>query len=124
MPCTNKANRRAWIGCTVIMITGVLAGCGNDARIAEGHTACSAVMHIGDSLTVGMTSEGQISDSAERLDSQYRAVGVTDVRVDGGVGRTIHEMSNDQQPGAEVARQARASGFRGCWVIDLLLGKT
>jgi hypothetical protein len=76
-------------------------------------------MHIGDSLTVGMTSAGQIPDPAERLDSQYRAVGVADVRTDGGVGRTIHEVSNGQQPGVEIARQARANGYKGCWVVEL-----
>ena len=39
---------------------------------------------------------------------------MADVHGDGGVGRTIHEVSNDEQPGAEVARQAR-----GARTIDL-----
>lgn len=76
-------------------------------------------MHIGDSLTVGMMSEGQIPKPVDRIDGQYRAVGVTDVKVDGGVGRTIHEVSNNQQPGVEVAKRARADGFKGCWVVEL-----
>ena len=80
---------------------------------------CNSVMHIGDSLTVGMMSAGQIPDPAERLDSQYRAVGVSDVRDDGGVGRTILEVTNNQQSGVEVARHARANGYRGCWVVEL-----
>lgn len=76
-------------------------------------------MHIGDSLSVGMTAEGQIPDAAERLDSQYRAVGVGDVRIEPEGGRTIHEVTSGKQAGVEVARQARASGYHGCWVIEL-----
>jgi hypothetical protein len=45
---------RAWIGCAVMLLAGSLAACSEDApRLAEGHTSCQAVMHIGDSLTVG-----------------------------------------------------------------------
>ena len=76
-------------------------------------------MHIGDSLTVGMMAEGQIPDPAERLAGQYRAVGVADVQGDGGIGRTIHEVTNNEESGVEVARQARAKGYKGCWVVEL-----
>jgi hypothetical protein len=117
-----RRHARVRIGCIVVLLAASPAlACGDDAgpRIAEGRTRCQAVMHIGDSLTVGMMAEGQIPNPAERLDSQYRAVGVADPRVDGGVGRTIHEMSNNQRPGVEVAEQARADGFTGCWVIEL-----
>jgi lysophospholipase L1-like esterase len=112
---------RAWLApAVVVLLAGALAACSEDSpRLAEGQTSCGAVMHIGDSLTVGMMAEGQIADPALRLDSQYRAVGVADVHGDGGVGRTIHEVSNDEQPGAEVARQARADGYTGCWVVEL-----
>ena len=102
------------IVCVVVLVAGALGACGGDdaPRTAVGYTACHSVMHVGDSLTVGMKGENQIPDPAERLDSQYRAVGVADVRSDGGVGRTIHEFSNDQQPGVEVARQGSASVTR------------
>jgi len=111
---------RARIACVLLLVVGALVACGGDSpRTAVGHTSCTAVMHIGDSLTVGMKGENQIPDPAERLDNQYRAVGVTDVRTDGGVGRTIHEVSNNQQAGVDVARQARAAGYTGCWVVEL-----
>lgn len=115
---------RAWIGCTLVLLVSPLVACSDSSddgspQIAQGRTTCSAVMHIGDSLSVGMTSAGQIPDPAERLDSQYRAIGVTDVRIDPGGGRTIHEVTNNQPAGVEVARQARANGYQGCWVVEL-----
>jgi len=120
LPSDRKRSPTARVGCLVVLLVGALGACSNSSpRKAGGHTACRAVVHIGDSLTVGMTAESQIPDPAGRLDSQYRAVGVTDVRVEGGIGRTIHEVTNNEQPGVEVARRARAEGFKGCWVIEL-----
>jgi hypothetical protein len=104
----------------LVLVAGALVACGDASPgTAVGHTSCQSVMHIGDSLTVGMMGTNQIPDPALRLDSQYRAVDVADPRVDGGVGRTIHEVSNNQKAGADVARQARADGFKGCWVVEL-----
>jgi hypothetical protein len=110
----------AWRGCVVVLLTATLVACSDDSpQMAEGQTSCESVMHIGDSLTVGMMGEGMIPDPTLRLKSQYGAVGVADVRGDAGVGRTIHEITNEQTPGVEVARQARADGYAGCWVIEL-----
>jgi lysophospholipase L1-like esterase len=110
------------LSCAAVVLATVLVACGGDdpaPTTAEGRTSCKAVMHIGDSLTVGMMGTGMIPDPELRLDAQYRAVGVEDVRGDGKVGRTIHEVSNEQAPGVEVAQQARADGFAGCWVVEL-----
>jgi hypothetical protein len=117
-----RRGSRVWIGCFLVLLAGSLVACSDgdsSPRTAQGHTACQAAMHIGDSLTVGMMREGQIPDPAERLDGQYRAVGVADVRIDGQGGRTIHEITNDKQAGVEAARQARANGYTGCWVVEL-----
>jgi hypothetical protein len=112
---------RLSIGCLVVVLAGALVACGGggSSSIAQGHTSCQAVMHIGDSLTVGMIGTNQIPNPAERLDSQYRAVGVADPRIDGKVGRTIHEVTNNMQAGVDAAQQARASGYQGCWVVEL-----
>src|SRR5436190_7860597 len=112
--------RRLSCAVLALVLATALVSCGDDPpKTAEGRTSCKAVMHIGDSLTVGMMGTGMIPDPELRLDAQYRAVGVEDVRGDGKVGRTIHEVSNEQTPGVEVAKQARADGFKGCWVVEL-----
>jgi hypothetical protein len=116
------------IGGVVVLVAVALIACSGTSssgtsdtpsHTAQGTTKCESVMHIGDSLTVGMMGTNQVPDPAERLDAQYRAVGVTDPRINGGIGRTIHEVSNNETAGAEVARQARANGFKGCWVVEL-----
>jgi hypothetical protein len=116
-----RSGRGTRIGTALFLLAVCVVACGDDGspQIATGRTACNAVMHIGDSLSVGMTTEGQIPDPTERLDSQYRAVGVADVRIEPEAGRTIHEVTIGKQAGVDVARQARANGYQGCWVIEL-----
>lgn len=89
------------------------------SRAAVARTSCRSVVHIGDSLSVGLESSSMIPDPAMRIDARYEAVGVTDVRLEISGARSVIEHIEDQDGGEQVARQVRRSGFHGCWVIAL-----
>jgi hypothetical protein len=82
-------------------------------------TSCRAVVHIGDSTSESLMSADYLPDPSQRLDAQYRRVGVTttDMQISGA--RSIVETYDGQPNGYEVAQQTVASGFHGCWVIAL-----
>ena len=82
-------------------------------------TSCRAVVHIGDSTSESLMSADYLPDPSQRLDAQYRRVGVTttDMQISGA--RSIVETYEGQPNGYEVAQQTVASGFHGCWVIAL-----
>jgi peptidoglycan/LPS O-acetylase OafA/YrhL len=82
-------------------------------------TSCHAVVHIGDSTSESLVSADYLPDPSQRLDAQYRRVGVTttDMQISGA--RSIVETYDGQPNGYEVAQQTVASGFHGCWVIAL-----
>jgi hypothetical protein len=82
-------------------------------------TACTSVVHIGDSTSVGLISPNYIADPAQRIDAQYAAVGVTDFRPEISGARSIVERLPGQENADEVAQRERASGFHGCWVLAL-----
>jgi lysophospholipase L1-like esterase len=82
-------------------------------------TACQAVVHIGDSLSVGMTSPSYIGDPTLRLDAQYERVGVALPYIDASGGRSVVETLGSQLNGETVARRFREAGFQGCWVVAL-----
>jgi hypothetical protein len=73
--------------------------------------------HIGDSLTVGMTSENLAPDV--RLDAEYRRVGVRDPFIDGSGARAIVEALPEQINAYDTAAAQRAAGFVGCWVLQV-----
>jgi hypothetical protein len=82
-------------------------------------TACRSVVHIGDSLSVGLVSDAYIPDESAQLEAQYRRVGVTDVRLEISGARSVVEHLDGQLAGEQVARQVRRNGFSGCWVVAL-----
>lgn len=82
-------------------------------------TSCAAAVHIGDSTSVGLVSSKILPDPADRVDAQYRVVGVGDPRMEISGARSIVERLPGQANAQEVAAAQRASGYHGCWVFAL-----
>ena len=82
-------------------------------------TSCTSVVHIGDSTSVGLISEDFIEDPANRIDAQYRRVGVTDPRMEISGARSIVETVGDQLNAEEAAEAIKATGYEGCWVLAM-----
>ena len=82
-------------------------------------TSCTSVVHIGDSTSVGLISEDFINDPANRIDAQYRRVGVTDPRMEISGARSIVETVGDQLNAKEAAEAIKATGYEGCWVLAM-----
>ena len=82
-------------------------------------TSCTSVVHIGDSASVGMISPSYLADPADRIDAQYRRVGVTDPRMQISGARSIVETLPGQINARDVAAGIKATGYEGCWVLAL-----
>ena len=82
-------------------------------------TSCAAVVHIGDSTSVGLMSPDFIADPAQRIDAQYARVGVTDFRNEIRGARSIVERYRGEENADDVATREVAGGFSGCWVMAL-----
>jgi hypothetical protein len=82
-------------------------------------TSCRSVVHIGDSTSVGLISPSILPNPADRVDAQYRRVGVTDPRTEISGARSIVERLPGQATAYEVAQAQIAAGFDGCWVFAL-----
>jgi hypothetical protein len=89
------------------------------AAPAPPRTSCTAVVHIGDSTSVGLMSPAYLADPALRIDAQYARVGATDFRNEISGARSTEERLKGQQNAVEVAQRQRASGYHGCWVVAL-----
>lgn len=89
------------------------------ADAAAPRTSCQAVAHIGDSLSVGMSSAAYIRDPKQRIGGRYEALGVREVELEISGGRSVVEHIEEQEGGETVARRLKRSGFEGCWVVDL-----
>jgi hypothetical protein len=90
-----------------------------DTRPPAPSTSCSSVVHIGDSTSVGLISASMLPDPADRIDAQYRRVGVTDPRMEISGARSIVERLPGQSNAYEAAQHEIATGFHGCWVFAL-----
>ena len=79
-------------------------------------TSCTSVVHVGDSTSVGLISSSMLPDPADRVDAQYRRVGVTDPRMEISGARSIVERLPGQTNAFEVAQAqiAKASTAAGC----------
>ncbi|MET0577396.1 MAG: SGNH/GDSL hydrolase family protein, partial [Ilumatobacteraceae bacterium] len=56
---------------------------------------------------------------ANRIDAQYRRVGVTDPRMEISGARSIVETVGDQLNAKEAAEAIKATGYEGCWVLAM-----
>ncbi len=82
-------------------------------------TSCSSVIHLGDSTSVSLISPNYIADPAQRVDAQYRRVGVTDAitEIDGAMS-TVETLSG-QTNAYDRVTQFKANGYEGCWVFAI-----
>jgi peptidoglycan/LPS O-acetylase OafA/YrhL len=82
-------------------------------------TACSSVVHFGDSTSDGLVSADYLPDPAERINAQYADVGVRRTRFEIEGGTSIVETIHNEPNAYTVAHDLVRSGFHGCWVLAL-----
>jgi peptidoglycan/LPS O-acetylase OafA/YrhL/lysophospholipase L1-like esterase len=83
-------------------------------------SSCHAVAYIGDSTSEGMVMPNYIPNPSQRLGAQYARVGATSQYFEiSGARSIVEKLSANQANGEEIARELKAQGFRGCWVIAL-----
>jgi len=83
-------------------------------------SSCNAVAYIGDSTSEGMVLPAYLSKPGQRLGAQYARVGATSQYFEiSGARSIVEKLTENQANGYELARELRANGFRGCWVIAL-----
>lgn len=113
-----RPRRRALALAGLLGAAGLVVPATGDTQAAA-RTSCRAVAHIGDSLSVGMTSSAYIRDPDERIGGRYEALGVQDVELEISGGRSVVEHLDGQEGGEAVATRLVRNGFQGCWVVDL-----
>ncbi|MDN4479284.1 acyltransferase family protein [Demequina sp. SYSU T00039] len=86
------------------------------ATLVAGMTSCASVVHVGDSTSVGLTSD-QVLPVEEQIVAQYERVGIEDVRTDISGARSIVERVNGQPNAREAVAAQIDAGYEGCWVI-------
>jgi peptidoglycan/LPS O-acetylase OafA/YrhL len=82
-------------------------------------TACTGVVHVGDSTSIGLMDPGYLPDPKDRIDSQYRRVGASRVQTDILGARSIVEHYRGQPNAQEAAAKRIDAGYDGCWVFAL-----
>jgi Acyltransferase family len=83
-------------------------------------SSCNTVAYLGDSTSEGMVLPSYLPNPDHRLVAQYARVGATSQYLEISGARSIVEtLSESQASGYALARDLKANGFRGCWVIAL-----
>jgi hypothetical protein len=82
-------------------------------------TSCRSVVHIGDSTSESLISADYIPVLAQRLSSRYAQVGAVHQNFQVAGARSIVETYEGQPNAYSVAQEVAASGYRGCWVVDM-----
>ena len=82
-------------------------------------TSCRSVLHLGDSTSIGLMSENYLPLPADRIDAQYRQVGVADVRTEISGARSAVEGYQGEPNSTDVAAGIVAGGYYGCWVAAI-----
>jgi peptidoglycan/LPS O-acetylase OafA/YrhL len=82
-------------------------------------TSCKRVVHVGDSTSTGLTSKDYLPKAGDRIDAQYKKVGIAKPITDISGARSIVETWHDQ-PNARAAVTWRLDrGYSGCWVFAM-----
>jgi peptidoglycan/LPS O-acetylase OafA/YrhL len=89
------------------------------AHRPSGRTVCRAVVHIGDSTSLGLTSSDYLPDPAQRIPAQYARVGVTQQHMEITAATSIVETLPGKTNAQAVAHRIVAGGYHGCWVLAL-----
>jgi hypothetical protein len=82
-------------------------------------TACTSVVHVGDSTSIGLMDPNYLPDPRDRIDSQYRRVGAKHVQTDILGARSIVERYKGQPNAQEATAKRIGSGYDGCWVFAM-----
>jgi peptidoglycan/LPS O-acetylase OafA/YrhL len=83
-------------------------------------SSCKSIVYIGDSTSEGMVLPSYLPKAGQRLGAQYERVGATSQYFEISGARSIVEtISPSQANGYELARQFKAQGYDGCWMIGL-----
>jgi hypothetical protein len=83
-------------------------------------SSCNAVAYIGDSTSEGMVLPSYLPKPGQRLGAQYARVGASEQYFEiSGARSIVEKLTQNQANGYELARELRAEGFQGCWVIAL-----
>ncbi len=82
-------------------------------------TACTSVVHVGDSTSIGLMDPNYLPNPKDRIDSQYRRVGARSVQTDILGARSIVEHYKGQPNAQEATAERIDAGYDGCWVFAM-----
>jgi hypothetical protein len=83
-------------------------------------SSCKSIVYIGDSTSEGMVLPSYLPKAGQRLGAQYARVGATSQYFEISGARSIVEtLSPSQANGYDLAKQFKAQGYDGCWMIGL-----
>ncbi len=82
-------------------------------------SSCRAVVHIGDSTSLGLTSSDYLPDPGQRITAQYARVGATEQHMEITAATSIVETLPGKTNAQTVAHRLGAGGYHGCWVLAL-----
>jgi hypothetical protein len=82
-------------------------------------TACTSVVHVGDSTSIGLMDPNYLPNPKDRIDSQYRRVGAKIVQTDILGARSIVERYKGQPNAQEATAERINAGYDGCWVFAM-----
>ena len=82
-------------------------------------SSCRAVVHIGDSTSESLVSADYLPNPLERLNARYAQVGAIHQNFQISGARSIVETYEGEPNALTVAQEIAASGYRGCWVVDM-----
>jgi peptidoglycan/LPS O-acetylase OafA/YrhL len=94
-------------------------GAGQIGGDSSWQTSCNSVVHVGDSTSVGLMDPHYLPMRSERIDAQYRDVGVENVQTDILGARSIVERYEDQPNAEEATVERMHDGYDGCWVFAM-----
>jgi hypothetical protein len=86
---------------------------------ADLRTRCRSVAYMGDSTSEGMDSPLYLPDPAQRLDAQYRDVGVRNVSASIAGANSVASALSGAATGAPAAESLGAAYADDCWVVAL-----
>jgi hypothetical protein len=82
-------------------------------------SSCRFVVHIGDSTSESLVSSNYLPNPAQLLTAQYARVGAVHQNMQISGARSIVETYEGQPNAFTVAQAIVASGYKGCWVVDM-----
>jgi hypothetical protein len=82
-------------------------------------SSCRSVVHIGDSTSETLISPDYLPNPLQRLSTTYAQVGAIHQNFQISGARSIVETYEGQPNAYTVAQEIVASGYQGCWVVDM-----